>query len=132
MTNFGKKITFKYRREIGAETRKVSEFLVIIPFIKLIFKNLNLYILVDTRRYLLERPYFNHKPIIIKTHAIKRAIEKGIAYPDHVYAVLKTGKVKRFGKNRIKFISRSEKGSIICVGEDLGQIIIIKTIERGN
>ena len=78
--------------------------------------------------------YFQGKRIFIKTHAIKRAREREIAYPDHVYRVLKTGKVVRFGKNGIKFISRSKskKGSVICVGEDLGQIIIIKTIERGN
>jgi len=44
---------------------------------------------------------------------------------------LKAGKVERFGKNGMKFISKSKK-PIICVGEDLGQCIIIKTIERGN
>ena len=76
--------------------------------------------------------YFQNKQILIKTHAIKRAIEKGIAYPDQVYQILKQGKVKKFGKNRLKFIKKSEKGSIVCIGEDLGYIIIIKTIERGN
>lgn len=76
--------------------------------------------------------YFQNKPIFIKTHAIKRAREREIAYPDHVYHVLKTGEVERFGKNGIKFTSKSKKGSIICVGEDLGHAIIIKTIERGN
>ena len=76
--------------------------------------------------------YFAGKQIIIKTHAIKRAREKKIAFPDHVYQVLKTGKVIRFGKHGIKFVKKSEKGSIICVGEDVGSIIIIKTIERGN
>jgi len=40
--------------------------------------------------------------------------------------VLNTGKIKTFGKNGIKIIGRS----IICIGEDLGQVIIIKTIER--
>lgn len=76
--------------------------------------------------------YFDGKPIFIKTHAIIRAREREIAYPDHVYAVLKTGKVERFGKHGIKFIKKSKKGAIICIGEDLGYIIIIKTIERGN
>lgn len=75
---------------------------------------------------------FNQKPIIVRVHAIRRAREKGIAYPDHVYQVLKMGKVERYGKNGINFISKSEKGSIICVGEDIGYAIIIKTIERGN
>jgi len=76
--------------------------------------------------------YFQGKQIFIKTHAIKRAREREIAYPDHVYKVLKSGKIERFGKNGIKFISKSKRGSVICIGEDLGQIIIIKTIERGN
>ena len=80
----------------------------------------------------MEEVYFDKKPILIKTHAIIRARERNIAYPNHVYAVLKTGKITRFGKNGIKFVKKSKKGSIVCVGEDLGQIIIIKTIERGN
>ncbi len=76
--------------------------------------------------------YFQGRPIVIKVHAIKRARQREIAYPDQVHAVLQTGKVKRFGKQGIKFIKRSKEGSIICVGEDLGYCIIIKTIERGN
>ncbi|MEK6951914.1 MAG: hypothetical protein AABX29_02760 [Nanoarchaeota archaeon] len=76
--------------------------------------------------------YLEGKQTFIKTQAIKRARERRIAYPDYVYKVLKTGKVTRFGKNGIKFTSKSKKGSVICIGEDLGQIIIIKTIERGN
>ncbi len=76
--------------------------------------------------------HFQGKQIFIKTHAIKRARERKIAYPDHVFAVLRTGKVERFGKQGIKFISKSKKKPIICVGEDLGNIIIIKTIERRN
>lgn len=66
-------------------------------------------------------------------HAIKRARQREIAYPDYVFSVIKTGKVIRFGKHSIKFISKSKKrGSVICVGEDVGDVIIIKTIERGN
>ena len=80
----------------------------------------------------MEEVYFEGKQIFIKTHAIKRARERQIIYPDDVYRILKTGKVKRFGKNGIKFISKSKKGSLICVGEDLGYAIIIKTVERGN
>ncbi|MBI2110222.1 hypothetical protein HYT51_00375 [Candidatus Woesearchaeota archaeon] len=66
-------------------------------------------------------------------HAIKRARQREIAYPDHVFRVLKTRTVKRFGKHGIKFINRSKKsGSVTCIGEDIGHAIIIKTIERGN
>ena len=76
--------------------------------------------------------YFQGKRIIIKVHAVKRATEREIAFPDQVYDVLQTGKVKKYGKHGIKFIKRSKEGSIICLGEDLGYCIIIKTIERGN
>lgn len=80
----------------------------------------------------MESIYFQGKPIVIKVHAIKRAREREIAFPDQVYHVLQTGKVKKFGKHGIKFIKKNKGTSIICVGEDLGYCIIIKTIERGN
>lgn len=76
--------------------------------------------------------YFQGKPVFIKVHAVTRARQRQIAYPDEVYSTLQTGKVRRFSKNGIKFIKRSGKGSIICVGEDLGYGIIIKTVEKGN
>ena len=76
--------------------------------------------------------HFQGKPIVITVHAVKRAREREIAFPDQVYDVLQTGKVKRFGKHGIKFVKRGKESSIICVGEDLGHCIIIKTIERGN
>ncbi len=76
--------------------------------------------------------YHQGKQIFITVHAIKRARERKIVYPDQVYQALKQSKVKRFGKNGIKFIRKSKKGSIICVGEEISQMIIIKTIERGN
>ena len=76
--------------------------------------------------------YVNGKQVIITVHAIKRAREREIAFPDQVYDVLKTGKIQRFGKNLLKFVKRTKDGSTICVGEDIGQTIIIKTIERGN
>ncbi len=72
--------------------------------------------------------YAQNKQVIVSVHAVKRAREKNIAYPDQVYHAIKTGKVKRFGKHGIKFVCKS----IICVGEEIGQIILIKTIERGN
>ena len=92
----------------------------------------NTYIKVDTCRYIPPAPLFHGKLIVIKTHAIKRARERQIAFPDHVYAVLKTGKAKRFGRRGIKFIGVGKENSIICVGEDVGSMIIIKTIERGK
>ncbi|MDP4012426.1 MAG: hypothetical protein Q8R00_02365 [Candidatus Nanoarchaeia archaeon] len=80
----------------------------------------------------MEEVYYEGKQIFIKLHAIKRARKRNIAYPDQVYSVLNTGKIERFGKHGIKWIKRSKKGSIICIGEDIGHAIIVKTIERGN
>ena len=94
--------------------------------------NSNIYIHVYPSIYRMDDIYFQGKPIIIKVHAIKRAREREIAFPDQVYNVIQTGRVRRFGKNYIKFVKKSKEGSIICVGEDLGYCIIIKTIERGN
>lgn len=76
--------------------------------------------------------YYEGKQIFIKPHALKRARERNIAYPNQVYAVLNTGKIERFGKHGIKWTKKSKHGSIICIGEDVGHAIIIKTIERGN
>ena len=74
--------------------------------------------------------YFDGKPIIITVHAIRR--EREIACPDQVYNAIMTRQTKRFGKKGIKFASKGKKDSIICIGEDLGNYIIIKTVERGN
>jgi len=76
--------------------------------------------------------YLNGKIVWITKHAIKRALEREIAWPDQVYALLRTGKMKTFGKNGIKIIKKNEDSSIICIGQDVGDSIIIKTIERGN
>ncbi len=76
--------------------------------------------------------YWHHKAIHITSHALKRARQRDVAFPDQVYAVLRTGKISYFGKRGMKFVKRTKQGSIICIGEDCGDAIIIKTIERGN
>ena len=76
--------------------------------------------------------FIDGKPVWISVHAIKQARKRNVAYPDQVYYVLKTGKIERFGKKYLKIIKKSKKGSIICIGEDVNNLIIIKTIERGN
>ncbi|HLD33532.1 MAG TPA: hypothetical protein VJB66_02315 [Candidatus Nanoarchaeia archaeon] len=73
--------------------------------------------------------WFQGKQIIIKSHAIKRAREREIAYPDQVYNALMTGKIRRFGKHGIKWIKSSKEGSIICVGEELGMFVIANLID---
>jgi len=92
-----------------------------------------MFIYKDIHRYTCDGDvFFDGKPILITIHAIKRARERDIAFPDQVYTTLRCGKTERFAKNRIKFIMRSKRGSIICIGEDIGHAIIIKTVERGN
>ena len=62
--------------------------------------------------------------IEIKRHAFIRAIQRGI-HPDLIENTLIKGKVKRFGKNYIKFVSKT----IICVGEISGIKLKIITVE---
>jgi len=42
--------------------------------------------------------FFQNKPVWIKVHAIKKARERHIIFPDMVYATILGGTVKRFGK----------------------------------
>lgn len=65
-------------------------------------------------------------------HALRRAKERKISYPDRVFQILHPGKVKRFRRRGIKWTKITKKDSIIIIGEDIGEYIIIKTIERGN
>lgn len=76
--------------------------------------------------------FFQNKQVWVKTHAIKRARERDIIFPDMVYATILGGKVTRFGKNYFRFTKRYKQGTVICIGEDLGHAIIIKTVEWGN
>ena len=76
--------------------------------------------------------YIQRKEIRFSLHAIIRAEERNIRFPELAYLVVNTGEIERFGKHGIKFRKRFKKGTIICIGIDLGECILIKTIERGN
>lgn len=65
----------------------------------------------------------------IKLHVFQRALERGI-HPDLIEDTIFKGKVERFGKHGIKFVSRGSKRTIICVGELIGIKLKIKTIEE--
>jgi len=67
--------------------------------------------------------------IEIKRHALIRAIKRGIT-PDMIEATIKGGKIKRFGKNNVKFIKRYKQFTVICVDEIIGHKIKIITIEK--
>ncbi len=62
--------------------------------------------------------------IEIKHHVFVRAMQRKI-HPDFIENTIKNGKIERFGKNYVKFISKS----IICVGELSGLKLKIITIE---
>ena len=66
--------------------------------------------------------------IAIMRHAFKRALKRGI-HPDMIEHIIINGKIKRFGKNRIKFINKGSKRTIICVGEIINNKIKIITVE---
>ena len=68
------------------------------------------------------------KELIITRHALILARKRGITL-DIIEAVLKGGNQERFGKNLIKYYKGYKKGTVVCVGEILGEVIKIKTIE---
>ncbi len=66
----------------------------------------------------------------IKRHVFIRAVQRGI-HPDMIESTIKGGKQIKFGKNRIKFVKKFSRLSVICVDEIIGNTIRIVTIERG-
>ena len=69
----------------------------------------------------------NGHKIILSRHALIRAMQRGID-PDVIETTIKTGKMRYFGKNRVKFEKRFRKFAIICVDEKIGELIKIVTI----
>jgi len=67
--------------------------------------------------------------IEIKRHAFIRPMERGIT-PDMIEATIKGGNIKRFGKNKVKFIKKYKHFHVICVDEIIGHRIKIITIEK--
>ena len=69
--------------------------------------------------------------VVIKRHVFERAMLRGI-HPDMIEDTILKGKIKRFGKHGIKFVSKGSKRTIICIGELIGYKLKIITIEEGN
>lgn len=65
----------------------------------------------------------------IKHHAFIQAVKRGI-HPDLIEDVLIKGKVERYGKHGVKFVSRGSKRTIVCVGQIIGTKIKIFTVEE--
>jgi len=76
--------------------------------------------------------FYQGRQVFVTVHAIKRARQRQIAFPDQVYYTIKTGKARRFGENYIRFTKRTPNGSIVRIGEFAGQQILIKTVEKGK
>lgn len=64
----------------------------------------------------------------IRRHALIRAMQRGVT-PDMVEATLKSGTIRRFGKNNVRFYRRYKRFIVICVDEIIGNNIKIVTIE---
>lgn len=67
--------------------------------------------------------------IEIRKHAFVRAMERGIT-PDMIEATLVSGKMKRFGKNNVKFMKKYKHFTVICVDKIIGNKLKIVTVER--
>ena len=67
----------------------------------------------------------------IKHHVFIQAIKRGIN-PDLIEDTLIKGKLERFGKYGVKFVSEGSKRTIICVGQIVGLKLTIFTIEEAQ
>ena len=66
---------------------------------------------------------------MITRHAFVRAMQRKI-HPDLVEDTLLNGKMKKFGKNCVKFEKRFRKFTVVCVDEIMGNLIKIVTIQK--
>ena len=66
--------------------------------------------------------------IIISKHAFERALQRRI-HPDLIEDTLLSGKMKKSGKNRVRFEKKFKEFIIVCVDEIIGNIVKIVTIE---
>jgi len=86
-------------------------------------------ILLYTSRYIAihKKLIFRNKYVKLSRHAIIRARQRNIT-ADVIQATINGGKVNLFGKNLVRFSKKYKNKFLVCIGEDLGQIILIKTI----
>jgi len=69
--------------------------------------------------------------LVIKHHVFLQALKRGID-PDMIEQTILKGKMERLGKHGVKFINKGTKNTIICVGEMVGTVLKVITIEEGN
>jgi len=63
--------------------------------------------------------------IVISRHAFMQAFKRGIT-PDQIENTIRQGSIQRFGKNYVKFRTKT----VQCIGEITGTTIKIITVER--
>ena len=85
---------------------------------------------LNIKRYykILKGVYLKKYEIEIKRHAFIRAIKRGVD-PDMIEATILGGKIRRFGKQNVKFIKEYKRFHVICVGQIEGLKIKILTVE---
>ena len=66
--------------------------------------------------------------VSITRHAFLRAIERKVT-PDMVEATIKGGTQRVFGKAFISLSKQYKHFTVVCIGEIVGNTIIIKTVE---
>lgn len=73
----------------------------------------------------------NKYEIQITRHAFIRSMQRGIS-PDIVETTLRSGKLKRFGKNNLRFHKEYKKFKVVCIGQIKGDVIKILTIIKNE
>ena len=69
----------------------------------------------------------NRFEIEIRKHTLVRAAQRGLT-PEIVWATVKSGKIKRFGKCNLRFIKQYKNFQVICVDEVCGNRVTIVTV----
>ena len=74
----------------------------------------------------------NREEVVITSHVVKQARKRGIAFPDEVISTIRNGKKERFGKNLVRFVKKGKYGSLICVGEEIADKVMITKTRRSE
>ncbi|HIH15964.1 MAG TPA: hypothetical protein HA252_01010 [Candidatus Diapherotrites archaeon] len=69
--------------------------------------------------------------VLLKRHAFLRALQRQV-HPGLIEATIETGRMVRFGKDRVKFVKRFREFTASCVDEIVGHTIRIVTIEKNR
>ncbi|MBT4870671.1 MAG: hypothetical protein HON47_03800 [Candidatus Diapherotrites archaeon] len=90
-----------------------------------LYKDIIIYLLI---LYIISKR-INNQRIVIKHHAFKRAMQRRI-HPDLIEDCLQMGRIKKFGRNKIRFERKLKRKTIVCIGEENKEEIKIITIEK--